>query len=274
MEAIFALMIPLTWVGFLVAERLWPARQYPDVKRWTLKGLGYFVMGGLINGALPALWAGFVERHHLADLRGAGTLLGGLAVWVTGAALAAVWHRIQHRSDFLFRYVHGLHHASERLDVPSALVFHPMDTVMNAVTTSLVVGLIFRVSPEAAALGGAIGFFNAVFQHSNIRTPRWVGYFIQRPEAHAVHHERGVHAFNYSDIPLFDMAFGTFRNPEVWQGKVGFIDGGSARTLDLLRGRDLQAEAQPVTAPRPMVTGRDRGGAAPYARASSAASSG
>ena len=47
------------------------------------------------------------------------------------------------------------------------------------------------------------------------RTPRWLGYVIQRPEAHGLHHELGEHRRNYSDFPLWDMLTGTFVNPEV-----------------------------------------------------------
>jgi hypothetical protein len=30
----------------------------------------------------------------------------------------------------------------------------------------------------------------AVFQHTNIRTPQLLGYIVQRPESHSVHHAR------------------------------------------------------------------------------------
>jgi sterol desaturase/sphingolipid hydroxylase (fatty acid hydroxylase superfamily) len=56
--------------------------------------------------------------------------------------------------------------------------------------------------------------FLSVFQHTNVRTPQWLGYFVQRPESHSVHHGRGVHQYNHSDLPLFDILFGTFRNPK------------------------------------------------------------
>ena len=56
----------------------------------------------------------------------------------------------------------------------------------------------------------------------NIRTPLWLGYFIQRPEAHCIHHQRDVHAFNYGDLPVWDMLFGTYRNPAAFEGTVGF----------------------------------------------------
>jgi len=40
-----------------------------------------------------------------------------------------------------------------------------------------------------------------------------MGYFIQRPEAHCVHHRLGFHYHNFADLSLWDMLFGTFRNP-------------------------------------------------------------
>ncbi len=77
--------------------------------------------------------------------------------------------------------------------------------------TTLVLGL----DPVAAAATGYIAAFYGYFQHMNIRTPRWLGFIIQRPEAHCVHHQRDVHAYNYGDLPVWDMLFGTFRNPAI-----------------------------------------------------------
>ena len=72
------------------------------------------------------------------------------------------------------------------------------------------------------SVGVAGGLVQRYFQHMNIRTPQWLGYLIQRPEAHCIHHQRDVHAFNYGDLPVWDMLFGTFRNPPAFQGPVGF----------------------------------------------------
>jgi sterol desaturase/sphingolipid hydroxylase (fatty acid hydroxylase superfamily) len=41
----------------------------------------------------------------------------------------------------------------------------------------------------------------------------WLGYFIERPESHSLHHQRGVHRHNDADLPVLDMLFGTFHNP-------------------------------------------------------------
>ena len=82
--------------------------------------------------------------------------------------------------------------------------------------------------------------FNAAFQHANIRTPRWLGYLIQRPESHGVHHGRGIHRYNYADLPLWDMVFGTFRNPqpEATPRTAGFYPGASARLATMLAFRE------------------------------------
>ena len=84
-----------------------------------------------------------------------------------------------------------------------------------------------------------VTLFLAIFPHANIRTPRWIGYLVQRPESHSVHHERGLHRHNYCDLPVIDMLFGTFRNPKGYSQENGFYPGASARLVDMLLWRDV-----------------------------------
>lgn len=79
----------------------------------------------------------------------------------------------------------------------------------------------------------------AFFQHANIKTLQWVGYIVQRPESHPIHHGRGIHKYNYSDLPLIDIIFGTFKNPKNYQKETGFYDGASNRILDMLLFKDV-----------------------------------
>jgi sterol desaturase/sphingolipid hydroxylase (fatty acid hydroxylase superfamily) len=89
--------------------------------------------------------------------------------------------------------------------------------------------------------------FLAVIQHMNIRTPQWLGYLVQRPESHSVHHGRGIHHYNYSDLPLFDIVFGTFRNPKEFVTVSGFYDGASAKVPQILVFKDIAgAEFNPA----------------------------
>jgi sterol desaturase/sphingolipid hydroxylase (fatty acid hydroxylase superfamily) len=53
-----------------------------------------------------------------------------------------------------------------------------------------------------------------------------------------VHHQEGVHSFNYADLPVWDMLFGTFRNPRHFDARCGF--GKDEHRLDaMLAGDDL-----------------------------------
>jgi sterol desaturase/sphingolipid hydroxylase (fatty acid hydroxylase superfamily) len=70
---------------------------------------------------------------------------------------------------------------------------------------------------------------------------------VQRPESHCLHHEYKIHGRNYSDLPLWDMLFGTFANPQRFTGKVGFQLATPPSVLDLLLMRDAH-QAKPAAA--------------------------
>ena len=79
------------------------------------------------------------------------------------------------------------------------------------------------------------------FVHMNVASPRWVGYFLSRPEMHRIHHELGVHKNNYADLPLWDMLFRTYENPDNRAVECGFAPDREARVLDMLLLRDANA---------------------------------
>jgi hypothetical protein len=54
-----------------------------------------------------------------------------------------------------------------------------------------------------------------------------------------VHHARGVHAYNYGNLAICDLLFGTLRNPEAFADEQGFWDGASAKVGAMLIGRDV-----------------------------------
>jgi sterol desaturase/sphingolipid hydroxylase (fatty acid hydroxylase superfamily) len=78
-----------------------------------------------------------------------------------------------------------------------------------------------------------------IFQHTNIKTPQWLGYIIQRPESHTVHHAKGIHKYNYSDLPIFDIIFGTFKNPKYHEHETGFYNGASNKIFEMLTFKDI-----------------------------------
>lgn len=49
-----------------------------------------------------------------------------------------------------------------------------------------------------------------------------MGYLIQRPESHCVHHRMGVHYYNPSGLLLWDIVFDMFRNTRQYLDECGF----------------------------------------------------
>jgi sterol desaturase/sphingolipid hydroxylase (fatty acid hydroxylase superfamily) len=189
-------------------------------------------------------WGNALQAVHLFD----GALLGtwgGAAVGILVYEFFHYWyHRSAHRVAWLWRAGHQLHHAPERLDVFGAYYLHPLDAALFTTLKSLVFFPLLGLTPEAGALSATVLAFNALFQHANIKTPRWLGYLLQRPESHSLHHARGVHGFNYADLPLWDIVFGTFRNPANAQQLQGFYVGASDRVGEMLVFRDVTSPRQ------------------------------
>ncbi len=223
----------------MLCEALAPARRLPTIRGWRARALGSFVVYFFLSSYLPLLWDSSLVQFQFIDLSSLGAVPGALVGLLVYNALLYAWHRSMHASDVLWRGFHQAHHSAERLDTFGAFFFSPMDMVGFTFMGSLALALVVGLSPEAITLFLFAAMFLGIFQHANIRTPRWLGYFVQRPESHSVHHERGVHRYNYADLPVFDMLFGTFRNPKHFADETGFYDGASARVGDMLLFRDV-----------------------------------
>ena len=230
------------YAALIAWEAMFPARALPFVKGWKARGLAAFCAFFLLSSYLPFLWSEHLAHFQLFDLTALGTWGGGAVGLVLYELGVYAWHRTMHGSDALWRSFHQMHHSAERLDTYGAFWFSPLDMVGWTVLFSLALTLCVGLAPEAATLVMLLTTFMSVFQHANIRTPRWLGYFVQRPESHSRHHERGVHARNYSDLPLFDIVFGTFDNPQDFARETGFFDGASDRIVDMLCFRDVTRE--------------------------------
>jgi len=113
----------------------------------------------------------------------------------------------------LWLAAHQIHHSLEKLDAFGAYYLHPVDVFFFTTWSSLVFFPVLGLALEAGAIAALWLAFCAMFQHANIRTPRWLGYIIQRSESHLVHHARDRHEHNYLNLPVWDIAVGTFNNP-------------------------------------------------------------
>jgi len=231
------------YILLMLWEALFPARKLPLVKYWKLRGIAVFAFYFYLSSYLPLLWGRFLPNSQLIDLSHWGALGGGLVGIFLYEFGMYVWHRSMHRNNYLWKVFHQMHHSAERLDTYGAFYFSPFDmigwTALGTVCFSVLIGL----SPQAVTVSLLVTNFLGIFQHANIKTPVWLGYIIQRPESHSIHHAKGVHAFNYSDLPLFDIIFGTFQNPSRFANETGFYNGASARVKDMLLFRDVNRES-------------------------------
>ncbi|MEO6256229.1 MAG: sterol desaturase family protein [Sphingomicrobium sp.] len=225
------------FMGFALLELILHGRSFPAVTRWRIKGAAFTLLYLALTTYAPLFWDGWLGQHRLL----AGDQLPFWAQLATGFLALEfgiyAWHRTMHNAPFLWRWFHQMHHSAERVDIWGALYFHPFDTLGFTFVGSLMLVLGLGIGAEAAIVINMVATFMGLFQHVNIRTPRWVGYLVQRPESHSAHHERGVHARNYGDLPLFDLIFGTFHNPRDFTGEVGFYEGASTKMGPMLAGR-------------------------------------
>ena len=227
------------FAGFILLDTFWRPHDYPATPWWRVKGVLAFLAYMAVALFAPLLWTAFLAEHRLIDLTAQPLWLQlslGMLVYQLGMY---AWHRALHGSGFLWRHLHQTHHSAERVDVWGAFWFHPLDMVAWTLQGSLCLSWIVGLSIEAVIPITLATSFMGMFTHANVRTPHWLGWFISRPEMHAAHHERGVHRSNYCDLPVIDMVFGTYRNPETAPGQAGFFDGASSRLGALLIGRKL-----------------------------------
>ena len=239
---IVGLLVPVTYVVFLLAERMWPARSFPPRPGWQWIGAGFLVLVMAISTAVPLL----IPEAWLARVR----LFDGTSLGVVGGTLVGIfvlegvvyaWHRAVHNVGFLWRGFHQIHHSPRRVDIAGSLVFHPTEIVVQTLLQLGATVCVLGLHPLAAALTGYFVAFNSFFQHWNVRTPPWIGYLIQRPEAHCVHHRMGVHYYNYADLTIWDMLFGTFRNPREFRGECGFETGADRKMGAMFAFADVNA---------------------------------
>jgi len=225
--------------ALILIEALTPGRDLTKIKNWIPRALIVFTIYFYLSTYLPLFWDKYFAQYQLFDISGlgiAGGTIVGLLVYQFGIY---VWHRTMHKTDFLWRSFHQMHHSAERIDTFGAFYFSPLDMVGFTLVGSVSLVLIVGQSPQAATITLFINMFLGIFQHTNIKTPQWLGYIVQRPESHTIHHSKGIHEFNYSDLPIFDIIFGTFRNPKNYENEVGFYEGASSRLFDMLLFKDV-----------------------------------
>jgi sterol desaturase/sphingolipid hydroxylase (fatty acid hydroxylase superfamily) len=127
---------------------------------------------------------------------------------------------------------------------------HPVEITLNSLITSAITFPLLGCDTKAAAIYVVLITVAEYFYHWNIRTPRWLGWIVQRPESHRVHHQRNRHTMNYADLPILDWLFGTFNNPSASVSKCGFDPVRESRFTEMLAFRDVHQKTAPSASER------------------------
>jgi len=233
------LIIVAATFAFFIAERALPGRHLPEAPGWYARAaflnlcqLGVVLVAGLAWNRWLQSWALFHISERMPPF------LQGFVGWFLGTFLFYWWHRARHDFDFLWRVFHQVHHSPARIEVLTAFYKHPIEIAFDSVLASALLFTLLGVSPTGAAWFNVFATLGEFFYHSNLRTPHWVGYFLQRPEHHSIHHQLNVHCFNYGDITWWDRIFGTFRDTDGFAAQCGFRDKHERNLVEMLKFHD------------------------------------
>ena len=236
MTLIYTLLVVA--LGMITIELVFPAWRRALDGRWLLRALAFNALQAGVALLGTVTWdawfagASVIER---GALQGAPAIAAG---YLLVTFVYYWWHRARHEISPLWRFLHRLHHSPTRIEILASFYKHPAELVLNGLLTSVL--LYFLLGLEPAAVSGVVLLTGLaeLFYHWNVKTPRWVGWFLQRPEMHRVHHARGWHTRNFSDLPVWDALFGTLHNPRTDVERCGFPD--EEEVAALLLGRSVR----------------------------------
>ncbi len=239
MELLVFPLLGIIFVLIFVREVIAPASRNHCDRRWLILAGSMALITVLATLAGGYLLADSIRRFALWQAHDyLPVWLVGLLSFLLTSFIFYWWHRATHQFDWLWRYFHQLHHSARRVEALTAFYAHPHDTLAAVLLSSFSSYLVLGANPLAAALALFLTGLFDLFLHSDLNTPRWLGYLIQRPEMHTVHHAYQHHADNYG-LPIWDILFGTWNNPLARSAELGFAADKSERISDMLLCQDV-----------------------------------
>lgn len=226
-----------------ILERVKPGWPLPSVRSWPLRvvlinmvQLGIVLLAGVTWEVWLSAWSVF----HLSAY--VPSALGGVIAYFIATFVFYWWHRWRHEVDMLWRFFHQIHHSPQRIEVITSFYKHPGEMLVNSLIGSALVYTLLGLSLEGGAVYTACTAIGEFFYHTNVTTPRWIGYFFQRPEMHRIHHQHARHKNNYGDIVWWDMMFGTYQNPPKFLYSCGFDDPKEQQLVSMLLYKDVHED--------------------------------
>ncbi len=247
-ESIVLLVVGLSII--LILEKLFPNHELPHSEGWNKRLLFIYLCIPLCMLIDGVAWRPVLEVWSLFHLDNElPAWLGGFIAYLCWSFFYYWWHRWCHANDILWRVIHQLHHSPKRIQALTAYFVHPLDYMTASLIGSLVVFTLLGMGLDEAMYLLSYSVILSFLIHSNLKPPKWVGYVLQTPDMHRVHHKVNHHQGNYGVLVIWDQLFGTYVIPEKSVEECGFTKGREHRFIDILLLRDVhKAKATPEAA--------------------------
>jgi len=232
-------LVILSTAIFFTAERLYPGRELSHSKGWYGRAIFINLLQVVILAVAGLTWNRYFREHALFQFGNwKSPFLEGLFYWFVGTFIFYWWHRLRHANGFWLLF-HQLHHSPKRIEVLTSFYKHPIEIAADSILIGFVIYVIFGGSAVAGAWYAFFAATGEYFYHANIRTPHWLGYVIQRPEHHSIHHQIDVHKYNFADLTWWDRLFGTFKDTEGFAEQCGFPKENEQKFAKILMFKDV-----------------------------------
>lgn len=242
-------MIPIIigiGIFLMILERIIPDQKLPHVKGWWTRVIFINVLqlGVVVLGSYT--WDIWLKKFSLFSVSSyCNPFVGGMLAYLIVTFVFYWWHRWRHTVNFLWLAFHQLHHSPQRIETITSFYKHPAEIICNSILIGSINFLILGLTIESAAYCILLSSIGEYVYHMNIKTPHWMGYIFQRPEMHRIHHQRSKHYNNFSDLPIWDMMFGTFENPRERDMTCGFKPERESKLMEMLSFKNVNNPYNP-----------------------------
>ena len=233
-----SLLFAVTLIFFWL-ERKFPGRELPQSKGWYYRAVLINVAQLVLIGVGGVTWNKYFREQSLLHLGSwSSPVIEGLVYWFFGTFVFYWWHRLRHANGFWLIF-HQVHHSPKRIELLTSFYKHPVEIFADSLLTGFLIYYVFGGTALAGAWTSFFGATGEIFYHSNIATPKWFGYFLQRPEHHSIHHQLDVHKYNFGDVTWWDRMFGTFREADDFAEECGFPDDNERKFWEMMKFKDV-----------------------------------
>lgn len=225
----------------MILERLFPDQPLAKVNGWWKRVLFInFCELVMVVGSMYTLekWLQIPSIFNLRNY--VSPPIGGFTAYLISTWIFYWWHLLRHEIYLLWIAFHQMHHSAQRIETITSFYKHPLEIFVDSLIMILLLYPILGLTSDSSIWLSAFAAYGEYFYHMNIKTPKWIGYFFQRPESHRVHHFRNKRfCYNYSDFPLWDMLGGTFYNPDRADVPTGYEPENEIRFKDIIMFKDV-----------------------------------